>query len=334
MVVRVKIVDASSLLHLRSPLARSLVALIIVTQCTFAVFGMSLVRSPWPSIVGLAVFMAGALVMARPHGDPFPIRWTLWVLSAGALTNALVLWNLPLTGWPGYAAWNFGAVTWLLFFLAFRGRIGAAWLGLAIMAALTVGWALSIGRGALEGVDLVIRHAGTLLMGTLFSVLLRRVSARMVLLQNESVKQAGAEVASFTELHEREIQAQQLAAEARPVLERIAGGETADDARRQEYALLEASLRDTLRGHGLSTARVASAVLAARRRGSEVVLLDDRNVPLPSDVAAEIEGAILEELSTLTDGRMTVRLLPVGRDLLATLVRSDSVLRRRREFPS
>lgn len=322
-------VDASSLLRLRSPAARAFLGLIVGTQVVFAAFSLPSYRSPLAVGAALAVFVAGAALLARPHDDPYPARWTAGVLAAGVVTTALVVWNLPDSGWPGYASWNFGAVTWLWFFLAFRGRTGAAWLGLLAMGLISVVWAVSVGRPALEGVDLVIRHAGTLLIGTLFSLLLRRVSTRITSLQRESVAQAGAEAASFTELRERELQAQQLAADARPVLERLAAGEAVTTERRREYALLEASLRDTLRGSGLLTGSVVAAVGEARLRGAEVVLLDDRNEPLPPGVSERLQALVVDELATLDDGRMTVRLLPAGRTPVATVVRADSSGRRR-----
>jgi len=327
-----KRIDASSLLRLRSPAAWGFLALIVGTQVLFAVAGLPGYKSPWPVAAALVVFTAGALLMARPHADPYPARWTAGVLAAGVATNALVLWSLPDAGWPGYGAWNFGAVTWLLFFLAFRGRAGSAWLGLLAMALLTLAWTASVGRPPLEAVDLVIRHAGTLLMGTLFSLLLTRVSTRITAIQEESVAQAAAEAASFAELRERELQAQQLSAEARPVLERLAAGEIVDAPRQREYALLEAALRDTLRGSGLLSPAVAAAASAARDRGAEVVLLDDRNDSLPDALAERLQALVVSELARLNDGRITVRLLPAGRTAVATLVRSDTAGRRRVDF--
>ncbi len=163
--------DPSAMLRLGSVGAHIILGLVVGTQVLFAGLSVASYKEPWMVALALIIYAPGAVLLSRPHPDPFPLRWTVLVLVIGVATNALVEWNLPDSGWPGYASWNFGAVTWLSFFLAFRGRIGAGWHGLALMAAVTFVWAASVGRGPLDAVDLVIRHAGTLLMATLFSIL-------------------------------------------------------------------------------------------------------------------------------------------------------------------
>lgn len=325
--------DASSLLRLGSIQAWLVVALIVGSMLVFALPDLAIVKSPWPVIVALALFAVGAVIIAWPHPDPFPIGRTALVLGIAMAITVLIDWDLPDRGWAGYATWNFGAVNWLFFFLTFRGRVALGWIGLALMSAVTIGWALSVGRGYLDGVDLVVRHAGTLLMGTLFSILFRRTAARITAIQREQVSQAASEVAALTEIGEREVQAAQLGAEAQPLLERIAAGDYLDPAQQRGFELLEASLRDTLRGGALRTPDVAAAVREARLRGASVVLLDDRNEPLDGATGAAVESALLAELVTLASGSMTARLLPSGRDMIATIVRNDG-RRRRIDIPA
>ncbi|CAN5317059.1 hypothetical protein BH11ACT4_BH11ACT4_25090 [soil metagenome] len=325
--------DASSLLRLGHAPARLVLAVIVGSVLVFAIPALGAVKSPWPAIVALVLFVIGALIMAQSHPDPFPLGRAWLVLGISVAVTVLVDWDLPDTGWAGYGTWNFGAVNWLFFFLTFRGRVLLGWLGLALMSAITIYWAVSVGRSYLDGVDLVVRHAGTLLMGTLFGMLFRRAAERITAFQQEQVAQAAAEVAALTELREREVQAGQLNTEARDVLERIASGDYLDPAGQRGFELLEASLRDTLRGGGLKSPAVAAAARAARLRGAAVVLLDDRNDPLDAASAPVVESAVLAELATLEAGSVTVRLLPPGRDAVASIVRNDGRRRRRIDIP-
>ncbi|MEP6481239.1 MAG: hypothetical protein ABJA94_04440 [Rhodoglobus sp.] len=320
--------DASSLLQLGRGPARFFVVLIVGSVVFFALSSLGTAKSVWPVIAGLVLFVIAALLMAQPHPDPFPLGRAFIVLGLGLAVTALVDWNLPDAGWPSYASWNFGAVNWLLFFLTFRGRVLLGWVGLAAMSTVTIIWAMAVGRGFFGGTDLVVRHAGTLLMGTLFGILLRRAAERISALQHEQVAQAASEVAALTELREREVQAAQLNTEARSALERIASGDYLDPADQRGFQLVEASLRDTLRGGGLKSADVAAAARAARLRGAAVVLLDDRGDALDSASYAVVERAILAELHTLDAGSVTVRLLPPGREAVATIVRNDGQRRR------
>lgn len=320
--------DASSLLRLGELPARLFVVLIIGSVGVFAISTLGSVKSIWPVIVALVLFVIGAVVMSRPMPDPFPLGWAAVILAIDVAVTLLVDWNLPDSGYPGYATWNFGAVNWLLFFLTFRGRPVLGWLGFALMSAVTASWAVLVGRGLAAGLYFMVFHAGTLLMGTLFGALLGRAAQRITALRQERVAQAAAEAASRTELGEREVQAAQLNTEARKVLERIADGDYLDPTERRSFELLEASLRDTLRGGGLKTPDVAAAARAARLRGASVVLLDDRNDQLDGASASVVESAVLAELATLRRGSVTVRLLPPGRDVVATIVRNDGQRRR------
>lgn len=320
--------DPSSLLRLGHAPARLFVAMIIASVLVFALPTLGTVKSIWPVIAALILFIVGALIMAQRHPDPFPLGRAYLVLGIAVAVTALVDWNLPDTGWAGYATWNFGAVNWFLFFLCFRGRIPLGWLGFVLESAVTLLWAISVGRSYLDGVDLVVRHAGTLLMGTLFSILLRRAAARITALQQERVAQVASESAALTELREREVQAAQLNREARNELEEIAAGRYLGSHQQRGFELVEASLRDTLRGGALKSPDVAAAARAARLRGAAVVLLDDRNDPLDAENTSSVQAAVLAELDTLVEGSLTVRLLPAGRDVVATIVRNDEARRR------
>ncbi len=314
----------NDLLNLRSLGVRLVFALIFLTQLLLALEGIRGVRSPLPVLAALVTFGIGLAVLAASHPEPLSLKWVVVVLVASVATNALIVWNLPESGWPPYADWNFGAVAWLCFFLAFRGRILAAVIGWVLMAALAQVWGASIGETPLQALGHVDRHAGTIAIAVLFRVLFVRTSRRIDALREARLTQVAAEAASLAEIRERKSQGIRLNEEARPALQQIADGDYLDAACQQRYTVLEASLRDVLRGGRLASPAVAEAAERARIRGVEVVLLDDRNAPLSESDVTRVFATLLGELVSAQDGRVTGRLLPSGRDVYASIVRVSS----------
>jgi len=317
------------LLQLRSIGMRLVFALIFATQVVLALASISGVRAVWPVVAGLVVFAAGFTLVATPHPEPFPVFWVVVALASSVLTNALVLWNLPPNGWPGYADWSFGAAAWLCFFLAFRGRIAAAWFGWVLMVLLTQIWSATIGETPLQSINHVVRHAGTILIAQLFRGLLVRAARRTIALHEERLLRVAAEAASLTELREREAQGIRLRDDAKPALRQIAAGDYLESEHKQRYRLLEANLRDVLRGGELVSRDVTRAVELARIRGVEVILMDDRNTPLTERDSMRLEAVLIDELAELDHGRFTARLLPTGRGALASVVSASEDSRRR-----
>jgi hypothetical protein len=85
--------------------------------------------------------------------------------------------------------------------------------------------------------------------------------------------------------------------------------------------LAEATLRDGVRAPSLNLPDVIRATTAARRRGVEVTLLDDRGAPLPTEDALRILVArFTEVVRGLQEGKVAVRLAPVGRRVAASIV--------------
>lgn len=319
----------AEMLPLRGIGMRLVFALILVTQLTLAAGSIGGVRSPWPVIVAFAVFVPGIVLVAAPHPEPFPWLRVALLLAISVATNVLVLFNLRSGGWAGYADWSFGAAAWLLFFLALRGRIWSAWLGWVLMAGVAQVWSASIGETPIQALGHVDRHAGTILIAVLFRLLLAATGRRIAALRDERLEQVAAEAGSLAEIRERSAQAVRLNDEARPALMQIAAGDYVDPERRERYGLLEANLRDVLRGGELISRDVSHAVENARRRGIEVLLLDDRNEPLSEPESMRIESALIGELTEIADGRVTARLLPRGREFFASVVGTSKGARRR-----
>ena len=87
----------------------------------------------------------------------------------------------------------------------------------------------------------------------------------------------------------------------------------------RDARLLEAQLRDGIRAPGLDDPAVRAAAWQARRRGVSVLLLDDGDGSRAPGELTRLADVVVSVLADATDGRVTARILPPGRELLATV---------------
>ncbi|KQV06361.1 hypothetical protein [Leifsonia sp. Root112D2] len=319
--MRVRASDATDLLQLTSFRARLVLLLFIATQVLLTIVALNLVTTPWRSILALVLVSFAAALLTVRVADAYPLSLVLVIFAIVVTSTLLVTWNLPDSGPLGYAGWHWGAITFVLFVLALRERILWAWASFAAMAALSIAWAVSVGRGLGGGIDLIDRHAGLLLIATLFALALRRTSRRIDALAATQIEVAEREAASRTILAEQAEQTATLDTLARPALEAIASDAPLTESDRRDFVLLEALLRDRLRAAALLTPAITRAVQDARRNGVEVVLLDDRgDVEISAGALGEVEAAVLDAVRQPHIEGLTVRLLPAGREDVATVV--------------
>jgi hypothetical protein len=297
--------------------ARFVIWAYFVTMAVLAIWTLDSVRSPWPTLLAVAIFGAVCVAVTRDTSDRLSPAVTVLVLVAGPVMTLLVSWQ-TLHG--GYTQWYFGAATVGLFYLALRGRIAVAWIGFVVLSACIMTWGLSTSHLE-ESIVLVARQFPILAVGTLFAAGLRRTSESILRVSAATSEAAIAEAAALATAKERNERLRQLDEFATPLLEKLASGApiTAED--RVEFAVAEADVRDSVRARGLRLPEIIEAARSARRRGVEVVLLDDRGgVPLNHDTRLELGLAVSTALVRIQDGRLTARLLPPGRTVIATIV--------------
>lgn len=327
-------VDTSQLLDLTSPAARVVMWLFVFSNFLYAFATIDEVKHPEPVLLAVLLVNAAVILLVREHSDPFPLLWTAAIIAAVALSTVLVAFQLPDVGPPGRASWHLGSNAWMLFFLAMRRRPGAAWVGYGIMAAITVTWSLSAGRGLIDAVFLLDTHAAILFVATLFALNLRRTARRINEFDRRAVDSAieVAEGATSEQIRKRRVV--ELRASAAHLLESIVNDGPPTDARtRRGYATAEALLRDGVRGRSLMTPRIAAAATAARERGVEVTLLDDRGQGLATgDAMVRLSEVVVEQLDGLNEGTVTVRLAPKGRQVAVSIVTSDATAHPRIEL--
>ncbi|MFW2512527.1 hypothetical protein ACNI3K_01980 [Demequina sp. SO4-13] len=316
--------DVSRLLFLSSTPARLLVALFMVSNAVFTFATAGVLENQWPAFAAMVLVNAASVLLVRTHPDPFPARDTAMVIAVVVASSMLISMALPDDGELGRATWHLGSNTWLLFFLAVRRRAWIAWLGMALMIVITAAWGVQSGRGALTGLTMLDTHVGILVVATLFALILRRTSARINALNERSVASAADAAASDAASEVRRVRVAELAEVAVPLLHRIVDGGSTDAAMRREFALTEALLRDSVRGRSLAVPAVVEAASDARRRGVEVTILDDRGSgPGDGEVLSRMVDVIASTLSRAHRGRVTVRLLPAGRQSALTIVADD-----------
>lgn len=301
----------------RGPAA--MVWIYFATMAILAVWSIGDVRSPWPTLASLLLFALICFAVTTDPSETLGRSATILVVVAWPLIALAISWQLTEGG--GYAQWFLGAGTTSYFYLALRGRITVAWVGFAALSAVILIWGATTPAGPVAALLLVGKQAPVLLVGTLFAVGMRRTGADIQRITDEDSARATAEAAAAATSVERQRRLAELDAAATPLLTRLVSGEPLTEEDRREFAIVEAELRDGLRARTLTVPSVVEAVRAARRRGVDVVLLDDSDPDhvAPTDLEA-VTTRVADAVSTLTDGRIVARLLPPGRDEIATIL--------------
>jgi signal transduction histidine kinase/riboflavin transporter FmnP len=311
------VVPLTGMFGLSTPIARLILGLFVVVH---AVLAFSDHESGF--VLELGAFLgitAAAVWVTRAATDPLPRGRAVGILALLAVSEVMMCLQVPVVGASPFANWHLGAITLLLLILAVRGRPGWAWAGYAGLFSASVTWAVLSGLPAGTGVDLVIRHAGTLLAGTLFAVGLRGSLNALAALNNQLSRTETAEATEIAAIEERQAQLARLNVIARPALERLAEPHDLSDAERADCRLVEASLRDAIRARALFVEPVTSAARAARVRGVDVTLLDDSGDQPPVDID-RVARIVADQLDSAASGRLIARVLPADRPVLATIV--------------
>lgn len=249
------------------------------------------------AIIAVVLYLSATVVSLWPSA---PTRMPVWLaavdLSVAILLPLLVTPSLDPSAANGYATWYVAAVGTLMTVTCARRRPLAAWLGMLFLAVHTLLWAGPVALatlGVLGGVawvgiaQLLTRETG-------------RASDEARVLEAAERAAAAWRAAEEAHLGERAVRLEQTRAIASDMLRRIVtkAGDLSEEERR-ECRLLEAAVRDEIRGRRLLDDDIRRRVSAARRRGVTVSMLDDGGLDLlPID---EIDR-VLRELSQALDG--------------------------------
>ena len=321
--------DLSRLLGIGRPGSWVLLGLFAATYVTIASLSGGVAMATVEGKLALLLLIATAALLLWPGPDPLPVWRTAVAIVAAAVITESIIWHLDPVGWPGWASWNFGGCTFLMFALALRGRPLAGLGGLLLVTALAVHWSWATGGDPLHGVLLTYQQVITYGAGAFIGIVLRRTARQIAEFEASERHRAAAEASAAAGARQLTAELGHVRDSAVPLLTRIAAGDHSPRTR-EAARLLEAELRDHIRGRRLATPTMADAARDARRRGVEVVLLDD----LDADPAVTADGggrldraraAAVARVEAATGGRLTIRLTGTADDPVLTVADGSRV---------
>jgi hypothetical protein len=278
-------------------------------------------RSPWPVLAAMGLYLIATVISLAPVG---PSRMPVWM----AAFNVAVVVAMPLLvtheldptrhGGNGYATWYVAAVGTLMTITSTRRRHSAAWAGVAFLVVQTVLWSGLIGILAIG----VIGSVSWVAVSHILSSALAKASRdaqRFAVAEREATDWQAAQEAH---VFERQFRLDQTSSMALTMLREIeACGGNLTDAQRQECLHLEGAIRDEIRGRKLLNDAVRTQVMAARRRGATVTLLDEGGIDDLSDTDLNrVLNLLAEALAGTTADKVIARTVPGGSETAITVV--------------
>lgn len=269
------------------------------------------------AILALGIYLVSVFCTTVLYrGNRLPMSQALFNLAASFLIPLLVNNELDPSKLNDYSTWYVVGLGTLMAATAVRERFVIAWIGTVGLILQVIVW------GGIESFFISGIIGATLLVaaGHAVSLGLVKASRQAEEFNAQALKtQTERAVASAASL-ERQSRAAAALAGALPTLGLIQSkqGKLDDDSRRKAV-LLEAALRDEIRGRNLMNPTLKKTAEALRNRGVEVVILDEGGL---DQVSAEYRDRLLtqaaEAIENVAEGRVTIR-SPQGEAWLITV---------------
>ena len=314
---------------MESPGARAIAAGLALVHFILVVYECA-VHSYWhwpaAALSFIALLLPAALLL-KTWPDALLPRWVaqLTVIVIAAV-NFLVLPQIITTGWPGYASWCTGAGNDLSCGLLMRGRPVYAWAGSAATTLATAYWVISTGRPLFMIFTYMLGHYFTLASWHGVAHLSTRATTQIATTQRETARLQAQQRAH--EEADRIMTSRMASVRQRvtPLLTQIAEGRAPTPELRSQAYLLEAELRDEIRAPFFTGTSIVTSAQAARRRGTEVILLDDSgdNTTIDEHTRANAVNYVTKLLDLTQSNRVVIRLNPPRRPTLLTIVTDDT----------
>lgn len=282
---------------------------IILYSCYHAWLGLSSLYAysmPNLAITFIAIYLLFSLAsVVFSKGLKIPTWLALLNLAFTVVTPAVFTRIIVIEETASYATWFVVGLATLMGITSFRGHVFTGWLGFLAIASQIVIWG---GLGTLLNAGVV----GALLMtfaghasGFAIRTADRRAAEAITIQRNLEVGSAGRSAARKV----RQERIQQTLQKAEPLLTAIADSQGALDSEQSEQArLLEAELRDLIRGRGLINDRVSEAANKARARGVRVEILDEGGLEdVEEQERIDILDKVARAIDSVVDGKITIR---------------------------
>lgn len=273
-----------------------------------------------PEVVALALVaylavLISTIAVGETRAMPKWLAWTSLLVCAAiplAINSQLDAEHLG-----DYATWYVLGVGTILGATAVRGRRRMAWFGLIVLVLEIAAWGgvASLASTGLPGVLSLVVTGHAVSLGVERAVKAARE------LNDKTIETVASAAAAEAASQVRSRLAEQTLKSAVPALNLIAAlGGRLNESQRREALLLEAALRDEIRGATLLNDQVRSAIKAARGRGVEVLVLDEGGLDDLGDFERnEILNRAAASFATVNAGRLTIR-APKGEDWKITVV--------------
>ena len=271
------------------------------------------------SAVALVVYLIVGLTAVFYYQElKMPLALAISVTVTALIVPLLVNLNLDPSALGTPATWYVTSGATILAIAAVRQRRLWAWLGITVLTFELYSWGgvTALFVSGLGGAIALVAASHAISVGLESSE-----RKRVEFLEKAKATQA----ASAADSAIRQERSKRIAATlegALPMLEKIATGNfTSEDQR--EATILEAELRDEIRGRMLINSKLRTAVRAARSRGVEVVVLDEGGlVAISEPERNSLRDRLANELDQIKSGRVTIR-SPKQTGVRATFVASQ-----------
>lgn len=259
-------------------------------------------------VVELALVVAPQWMLIRRSALELPRGLSLVIALLAFVATVTGLLSIATLPQPdGYDAWFLGGVAFDLLGLTVVGRFGTAWITMAAVVVACVGWALLGDRPVMVGVALIVRHVATLAVGTALAVSLRRSNAASVAFRAVQRRRRMEEDVARARADARRSAVEQVLEQAGPTLRAIAAGARFTPEERRQMLVLEGALRDQIRTPRLNASELRTVTDQARRRGVNVLLLDEAEQASAESRAQAVQW-LAARLERTADGRFVGRL--------------------------
>lgn len=271
------------------------------------------------SVAGLVIYLlAGLTAVFYSRELKMPTGLAILVTAASLIIPLLVNLNLEPSALGSPATWYVTAGATIFAIAAVRLQRLWAWIGVSVLTLELLSW------GGLDAlfVSGLAGAIGLVAAAHAISVGLERSAKQTLEFLEKSKATQTATAADSAIRKERSERITATLEGALPMLQLIASGNFSAEDRR-EAAVLEAELRDEIRGRMLINSTLKASVRSARSRGVEVVILDEGGLVAISEQERDsLRDRLAKELDEINSGRVTIR-SPQQTGFRATFVASQ-----------
>ena len=299
-------------------LVSTLSALFSIFHAVLGYAAVTEYKNPTQGVIAVSLYLLAVIATAAFYrGLKIPISQALINLAVSIFVPYLINLNLEPEQASAHSTWYVIGIATLLAGTAVRQQVAVAWIGIVILALQEILWA-----GFLLGWQTGL--AGALMLvfaGHAISKGIENAAKSALLYTQQALENETQLVVSQVAAAERKQRLELALSGAKAMLELIESrnGEL-KDFEKNEARLLEASLRDEIRGRELMNDEVRAATRAARERGIEVAILDEGGLDQMSiSDKNEILSKACVAINYVEQGRITLR-APIGEAWRVTLV--------------